>query len=170
MKPSIRALALVASIATISAAAACQKQAASAPAAESAARISDSDAAAAADAAQAAWTSMDVRKIDAVYAPNIVGFDPMAPSLSTDRGNWTKLQQGFAAMKFDRVDIPDRSIQILDGDDFVVSGTANFTSKDGPVKSMPMRFTDVYHKQADGSFLIVNEHVSQVPAPAKPAA
>jgi ketosteroid isomerase-like protein len=133
-------------------------------------KLTDVQAAAAADAAQRAWTSMDAAKIDSVYASNIIGFDPVAPPLSTDRGNWTKLQQGFAAMKFNQLSIPDRKIQILDDNTFIVSGTAQFTSKDGPVKAMPMRFTDVYERQPDGKFLIVNEHVSQVPAaePAKP--
>jgi ketosteroid isomerase-like protein len=130
-------------------------------------KISDAEAASAADAAQVAWASMDAGKIDSVYAPNIVGFDPVAPPLSTDRGNWTKLQQGFAAMKFDHVDVTGRTIQVLDGNNFVVSGVANFTSKDGPLKAMPMRFTDVYERQPNGKFLIVNEHVSQVPAPPK---
>jgi len=131
-------------------------------------KVSDAEAAAAADAAQTAWTSMDAAKIDSVYASNVIGFDPIAPPLSTDRGNWTKLQQGFAAMKFDHIAVPDRKIQVLDANTFVVSGTAQFTSKDGPVKAMPMRFTDVYQRQAGGKFLIVNEHVSEVPPPPKP--
>lgn len=149
--------------------AACQKPAATSaansagPAATAAALVSDADAAAAADASQAAWVTMDAAKIDAVYAPDVVGFDPIAAPLSTDRANWTKLQQGFAAMKFNHVDIPDRKIQVLDGDTFIVSGTATFTGTDGPVKSMPMRFTDVYQKQSDGSWKIANEHTSQVP-------
>jgi ketosteroid isomerase-like protein len=151
--------------------AACQKPAATAnsaePAGTAAAMVSDTDAAAAADATQAAWTSMDGAKIDAVYAPDVVGFDPVAAPLSTDRANWTKLQQGFAAMKFNHIDVADRKIQILDGNTFVVSGTATMTSTDGPVKSMPLRFTDVYHKQADDSWKIVNEHTSQVPKAAK---
>jgi hypothetical protein len=130
----------------------------------SAMKLTDAQAAAIADAAQLAWTSMDAAKIDSVYGANIIGFDPMAPPLSTDRGNWTRLQQGFAAMKFNQVNIPDRKIQILDDNTFVVSGIAQFTSKDGPVKAMPMRFTDVYQRQPGGKFLIVNEHVSQVPA------
>ena len=151
-------LVATASLGAMTATAACDNQAAPA-----ATKISDSDAAAAADASQAAWTSMDAAKIDALYAHSIVGFDPVSPPLSTDRANWTKLQQGFAAMKLDHVDVPDRKIQVLDGEDFVVSGTATFTSKEGPTKTAAMRFTDVYRKQADGRFLIVNEHVSMVP-------
>jgi ketosteroid isomerase-like protein len=133
-----------------------------------AAQMSESKAAAIADATQAAWASMDASKIDSAYAPDIVGFDPIAPPLSVDRANWTKLQKGFADMKFDRLTVPDRKIQLIDADSFIVSGTAYFTSKSGPVKAMPMRFTDVYRKQADGRFLIVNEHVSALPAAEKP--
>jgi ketosteroid isomerase-like protein len=169
MKNSFRTFAVVASVATMAATGACQKQAAPAEAATTA-KISAADAAAAVEAAQAAWVSMDAAKIDALYAPDVVGFDPIAAPLSTERATWTKLQHGFAAMKFDHVDTPDRKIQILNDDTFVVSGTATFTSKDGPLKSMPMRFNDVYQKQPNGSFLIVNEHVSVVPSPEKSAA
>src|SRR6184192_1579330 len=62
--------------------------------------LSDADAAKITDATVATWQSMDASKIDALYAPDVVGFDVSAAPLSTDRANWTKLQQGFAAMKF----------------------------------------------------------------------
>jgi ketosteroid isomerase-like protein len=146
---------------------ACNREAPVAPAA--AAAVSEADAAAAADAAQAAWTSMDAAKIEAVYAPEIVAFDPGAPALSTSWDNWHKLQQGFAAMKLDKVSVPDRKLQLLDSNTFVASGTANFTSTNGAVKKLALRFTDVYRKQADGRWLIVNEHASIAP-PASAAA
>jgi ketosteroid isomerase-like protein len=162
----IISLALTGSLGALAMSTVCGAKPAAAPAATEM-RITDAEAAAAADAAQAAWTSMDAAKIDSVYASNIVGFDPVAPPLSTDRGNWTKLQVGFAAMKFDHLDVSGRTIQVLDANTFVVSGLAHFTSKDGPVKAMPMRFTDVYARQPGGKFLIVNEHVSQVPTESK---
>jgi hypothetical protein len=160
-------IALRASLGVLAMSTVCNAQT-SVPAAQTEMKISDAEAAAAADAAQTAWTSMDATKIDSVYASNVIGFDPIAPPLSIDRGNWTKLQQGFAAMKFDHIAVPDRRIQVLDANTFIVSGTAQFTSKDGPVKAMPMRFTDVYQRQPGGKFLIVNEHVSQVPPTPKP--
>ena len=164
MNRTLTAFAVTVSLGAMTLTTACQKPAAnSAEPDANSAMVSDADATAAADAAQAAWISMDAAKIDAVYAPDVVGFDPVAAPLSTDRANWTKLQQGFAAMKFDHVDVADRKIQILDADTFVVSGTATMTSTDGPVKSMPLRFTDVYHRQADGSWKIANEHTSTVP-------
>jgi len=146
--------------------AACNQKAA-APAAPAAA-VSEADAAAAADATQAAWTTMDVVKIEAPYAQEIVAFDPMDPPLSTTWDNWHRLQQGFAAMKFDKLNVTDRKIQPLDADTFVVSGTGEFTSTDGEMKAATLRFTNVYQKQADGRWLIVNEHASL--APAAPAA
>ncbi|HVR91851.1 MAG TPA: DUF4440 domain-containing protein [Novosphingobium sp.] len=136
-------------------------------AAPEAAMITEAEAQAAIDAAHAAWVSMDTAKIEAVYAKGIVGFDFADPALSTTFENWHRLQVGFASMKLDHIDVTDRKVQILDGEDFIESGTATFTSKDGPMKTATMRFTDVYRKQADGKFLIVNEHVSAVPtAPA----
>jgi ketosteroid isomerase-like protein len=128
-----------------------------------AAMISDADAAKVTDATVAAWQSMDAAKIDALYAPDVVGFDVSAAPLSTDRANWTKLQQGFAAMKFDHAAITQSKTQILDGEDFIFSTVANLTSTAGKVKALSIRCTDVFRKQADGKFLIVNEHCSAVP-------
>src|SRR5947207_12762868 len=84
-----------------------------------AAMISDADAAKVTDATVATWQSMDAAKIDALYAPDVVGFDVSAPSLSTDRANWTKLQQVFAAMKFDHATVTQSKTQILDDEDFI---------------------------------------------------
>jgi ketosteroid isomerase-like protein len=127
------------------------------------AMISDADAARVTDATVATWQSMDAAKIDALYAPDVVGFDVSAPALSIDRANWTKLQQSFAAMKFDHVTITQSKTQILDGDVFVYSSVANLTSTAGSVKAMSLRCTDVFRRQADDKFLIVNEHCSGVP-------
>ena len=127
------------------------------------AMISDAEAAKVTGATVAAWQSADAAKIDALYAPDVVGFDVSAPSLSTDRANWTKLQQSFAAMKFDHATITQSKTQILDGDVFVYSSVANLTSTAGSVKAMSLRCTDVFRRQADDKFLIVNEHCSGVP-------
>jgi ketosteroid isomerase-like protein len=129
----------------------------------SSAMISDADAAKVTDATVAAWQSMDAARIDALYAPDVVGFDVSAAPLSTDRANWTKLQQGFAGMKFDHATITQSKTQILDGEDFIFSSVANLTSTTGSVKALSIRCTDVFRKQADGKFLIVNEHCSRVP-------
>jgi ketosteroid isomerase-like protein len=127
------------------------------------AMISDSDAAKVTDAMVATWQSMDATKIDALYAPDVIGFDSSAAPLSTDRANWTKLQQGFAAMKFDHVAVTQSKTQILDGDDFIFSSVSNLTSTSGSIKALSLRCTDVFHKQSEGKFLVVNEHCSTVP-------
>lgn len=158
MKP----YAIVVCAAVLAATSACTPSA-TAPAAE-AAMITEAEAQAAIDAAQAAWISMDVAKIEAVYAKDVVAFDFAEPKLSTTWDNWHRLQEGFAGMKLDNIDVTERKTQLLDASTFIESGTATFTSKDGPMKTVSMRFTDVYRKQADGKFLIVNEHVSAVPA------
>ena len=127
------------------------------------AKLSETDAAAAADATQAAWITMDLTKVLSLYSKDVVAFDPAAAPLATDWATFEKLNQGFVAMKFDGITVPDRKIQIVDADTFIVSGTGEMTSKEGQVKASSMRFTDVYEKQADGKWLIVNEHVSFVP-------
>jgi len=164
MKPTARAIVLLASIASMSIMAGCNRQSPVATQAESAPAVSEADAAAAANATQAAWTSMDPAKIESVYAKDVVAFDPVDPPLSTTWENWDRLQKGFAEMKFDGMKTADRKIQVLDDDNFIVSGTGQLTSSTGKVKQASMRFTDVYHRQPDGKWLIVNEHVSMKPA------
>ena len=125
--------------------------------------MTDADAATITDATVATWQSMDAAKIDALYAPDVVGFDVDAPPLSTDRANWTKLQQAFAAAKYDHVAVTQSKTQILDSNNFVFSTVANLTSSAGPAKAATIRCTDVFHKQTDGKFLIANEHCSRMP-------
>src|SRR5262245_24190434 len=119
--------------------AACQKQAA-APAEAPATVLTEDEATAIADATQAAWTSVDLAKEEAVYAKDVVAFDPEAAPLSTDWTNWDTLQKHFIDYKFDGITVPDRKIQVLDDDTFLVSGTGTLTSKDGPMKEAAMRF------------------------------
>ena len=170
MKSLTNKAALVALLVASTAIAACQQKAAEPAEPAVAAVISESDANKVVDSTLATWQSMDGAKIDALYSPDVVGFDVAVPDLSTDRANWTKIQQGFADMKFDKVDVTARKLQILDGEDFILSTVANLTSTSGPTKPMSIRCTDVFRKQADSSFLIVNEHCSAVPVAAAPAA
>ena len=161
-----RKAALAVLLAGSTAFASCNQKAA-APEAEAA--ISETEAAAIADATEDAWTSVDLAKVEAVYAKDVIAFDPVNPLLSTTWDNFDKLQKGYIDMKFNGKTVPDRAIQILDADTFVVSGTADLTSAEGPMKQAAMRFTDVYQRQADGKWLIVNEHISLKPEPAKAA-
>ncbi len=125
--------------------------------------LTQAEATAIQDKIEGEWTSMDAKRIDALYATDIVGFDMTAPPLSTDRANWTKLQEGFASLKLDKSNDMERKIQVLDADTFVASGTTQMSSTTEPKNDFKLRWTDVYQKQADGKWLIVNEHVSAVP-------
>ena len=127
----------------------------------SAAMMSDADAAKITDATVATWQSMDAAKIDALYAPDVVGFDVSAAPLSTDRANWTKLQQGFAAMKFDHLAITQSKTQILDGDNSFSHRLGTPTSAAGSVKALSIRCTDVYRKASRRQVLDRNEHCSR---------
>lgn len=136
---------------------ACQKQV------EAPKPLTQTEAAAIADATQAAWTSVDLAKEEAPYSKDVHAFDPMEAQLSSDWDTFDAWQKGFINMKFNGISVPDRKIQVLDADTFIVSGTGDLTSTDGEMKQATMRFTDVYQRQADGNWLIVNEHVSFKP-------
>ena len=165
MQPFLRTLSLTLALAAASATTACHRDGDDADKHDHhGAILSDADAAKITDATVATWQSMDASKIDGLYAPDVVGFDVSAAPLSTDRANWTKLQQGFAAMKFDHLAITQSKTQILDSETFIFSSVGNLTSTAGTVKALPIRCTDVYRKQADDKFLIVNEHCSSVPS------
>jgi ketosteroid isomerase-like protein len=164
MQPLLRTLSLTIALGAVSATTACHRYGDQDDRDHNhGATLSEADAAKITDATVATWQSMDASKIDALYAPDVVGFDVSAAPLSTDRANWTKLQQGFAAMKFDHLAITQSKTQILDSDTFIFSSLGNLTSTAGTVKALPIRCTDVYRKQADDKFLIVNEHCSSPP-------
>ncbi|MEO7786453.1 MAG: nuclear transport factor 2 family protein [Sphingomicrobium sp.] len=125
--------------------------------------VTEAEAKAVTEATIAAWTSMDAGKIDAVYAPDVVGFDTFVPALSTDRANWTKNQQGFAAAKLDKETMTQSKIQLVDDRTFIWSSVADMTSSSGTTKPVTIRCTDVFRKQDDGKFLVINEHCSVPP-------
>ncbi|MDE2596361.1 MAG: DUF4440 domain-containing protein [Sphingomonadales bacterium] len=125
--------------------------------------FSETDAARLADATQAAWVSMDIARFEAPYSKDIVSFDPTSPLLVADWSGFHQIQVIFARAKVDGLTVPDRKIQLLDDSTFIVSGTGQATSKTGPQKRFSLRFSDVYHRQTDGQWLIVNEHISLVP-------
>lgn len=142
----------------------CQKS--EAPAAVAAA-VTEADASAAFDATVATWASMDAAKIKALYAPDVVGFDYAYEPLVTDRATWDKNQDAFAAAKIDKLDVTAKKIQLLGPDAFVVSSFSNATSSATPTSNGVFRCTDIYQRQADGAWLIVNENCT--PPVAKPA-
>jgi ketosteroid isomerase-like protein len=111
------------------------------------------------------WNTMDKAKIMSPYLEGAVMIDAMAPAPSVDRAVQEKWAAGFAKMKLDSHQVPDRRIQVLDARTMVASGTATFqSSKAATAKPVAVRFTDVYQKQDDGSWKIVHEHLSLIPA------
>ena len=122
-----------------------------------------------AELAEANFTNGNIDAIMRQYADGAVMFDATHPALSTDRkvqAGWTR---DFVSMKPQDYDVPDRQIQVVVPDAFVSSGTETFTVAAGEARpTITARFTDVYQRQKDGSWKIVNEHVSLPPAPSAP--
>lgn len=107
--------------------------------------------------------SMDVAKIDAMYADNVVGFDPGKPDRVDGKVAMHVMNVQYADMKFDHVEMPDPKIQILSPDLFIASGVSHFTSSTGKVKEADIRYSEVFRKQADGSWQVVHEHLDYPP-------
>jgi ketosteroid isomerase-like protein len=147
-------------LAAVMALAACQQQPA-APVASAA--LSEAEAEALVDSAQADLASADVDKIDALYADNIIAFDPVQRTMGSGAVMMHAFNAPFATLKLDRIEVPDRKIQVLDADTVVVSGTAHLSSSTGASNDMAMRYTQVFQKQADGSWKIATEHLSKAP-------
>lgn len=131
--------------------------------------VTEAEAAMMADETQTTWASRNIAAIESRYAKTVIGFDPADPKLSTTWENWDRLQKGMVEQGFDVVSVPDRRIQVLDGDTFVVSGVGTLKNSADAAKVAEFRFTDVYHRQDTGRFAIVNEHVSFIPKPEQPA-
>lgn len=118
------------------------------------------------DATIAAWASMDADKIKALYGPGVAGFDFAAGPLVGDRATWDKNQEGYAAMKIDSVKVVGKHIQILDAATFIVTSLTEDTSTTMPKSNGLVRCTDVFHRDEQGKWPIINEHCSAMPKPA----
>ena len=120
-----------------------------------------------AEQAEASFTSGDLNAIMSHYADGAVMFDASHANLSTDRKVQAGWAQSFISMKPGDYHVPDRQIQILGPDAFISSGTEIFTVAAGAARpTVSARFTDVFKRQKDGSWKIVNEHVSMPPSTA----
>ena len=150
-------------LATLAALGACKQDLAPAATAPTA-TISAADADKIADATVAAWTSMEAGRIKALYAPGIVGFDFMTAPLVADRATWDKKQEGYAAAKMDVAEVKERKVQPLTADIFVMSGRWKLSSRANPKHNAVIRCTDVFHRDTEGNWPIVNEHCSTEPA------
>ena len=119
-----------------------------------------------AEQAEGSFTTGNVDTIMRQYADGAVMFDAAHPALSTDRKVQSGWARDFVSMKPADYHVPDRQIQILGPDAFVSTGTEVFTIESGNTRpQVSARFTDVFQRQKDGSWKIVNEHVSMPPQP-----
>lgn len=143
--------------------AACKSEA---PATSSAPAVTEADAAKAFDATVAAWGSMDAAKVKGLYAPDVAGFDYAMPGLVSDRATWDKNQDGFAAAKLDKITVSEKKVQLLGNDAFVVTSASEGNSTAIPANKTQFRCTDIYQRQPDGKWLIVNENCGASPKPA----
>jgi ketosteroid isomerase-like protein len=120
-----------------------------------------------AEQAEANFTTGNVDAVMRQYADGAVMFDATHPALTTDRKVQTGWARDFVSMKPADYRVPDRQIQIVGPDAFISSGTEMFTVAAGAARpTIGARFTDVFQRQADGSWKIVHEHVSLLPAAA----
>lgn len=137
------------------------------PAATDHAPVTKDQATRIAEQAEANFTTGNVEAIMRQYADGAVMFDASHAGLTTDRKVQTGWAQSFVSMKPADYQVPDRQIQIVGPDAFVSSGTETFTVSAGAARpTVSARFTDVYQRQKDGSWKIVNEHVSMPPTTA----
>ena len=120
-----------------------------------------------ATAAEATFTTGDLGKIMDQYADNAVMIDASKPDPSADRKVATASARTFVSMKPADYHVIGRHIQLLGPDAFVSSGVESFTVAAGAARpTVSARFNDVFQRQGDGKWKIVNEHVSMPPTPA----
>lgn len=120
-----------------------------------------------AERAEASFTRGDAKAVMAQYANNAVMIDAGSPDPSIDRKVQTKWAEAFVSMQPSDYKVIGRQVQLLGGDAFISSGIETFTVAAGAARpTVSARFTDVFQRQKDGSWKIVNEHVSMPPQPA----
>jgi ketosteroid isomerase-like protein len=110
-----------------------------------------------------ALQSMDMVKLDEWYSDDIVAYDAGKAEMITGKVSMHIANALFADMKFDHVEMPDPKIQILGPDLFIASGLSHFTSSTGKVKEADIRYSEVMHRQADGAWKSVHEHIDFPP-------
>jgi uncharacterized protein (TIGR02246 family) len=117
-----------------------------------------------AERAEASFTKGDAKTVMAQYADNAVMIDAGSPDPSSDRKVQSGWAQTFVSMQPSDYKVINRQVQLLGGDAFISSGIETFTVVAGAARpTVSARFTDVFQRQKDGSWKIVNEHVSMPP-------
>lgn len=98
------------------------------------------------------------------YTGDAVLIDGGVNDLITDAAANLAVTEGFIKeMAPTKFEVNQQKVQILDADTFVSTVIATGEMKGGQKQSM--RVTQVAQKQADGSWKVVNEHLSMMPQP-----
>ena len=114
--------------------------------------------------AEATFTTGELGKIMDQYADDAVMIDASKPDPSADRKVAIDSAKTFVSMKPADYQVAGRHIQLVGPDAFVSSGIERFTVAAGTARpTVSARFTDVFQRQSDGKWKIVNEHVSMPP-------
>lgn len=133
------------------------------PAAEAAPPLAETQAGAILSDFAKAMGSMDLTAIDKWYANDIVAYEPGDSGRISGKVTMHVSNAQFVDMKFDKAEMPDPKIQILGPDLFIASGVAHLTSSAGKVKDAEIRYTEVFQKQADGSWQSIHENAAYPP-------
>ena len=116
------------------------------------------------EATEADYASGNGNKVASHYAGDTYVIDAGNSAPSTDPATIRGWTQEFVSMKPQDWQVSDRKIQLLGPDAFVSAGTARFTVQAGKIRpTTGVRFTQVYQRQKDGQWRIVNEHMSMPP-------
>ena len=154
----------VVGLAVIAVLAGCQQPAGS-PTAAPKARLTEAQALAIAMSPLTNWATENAKALDSMYSPDAIGFDASTAPLVVNEAAFVAINQPFKAMNYDKVTVGTRKIQVLSDDIFVFTSDTDLVSTTGPGKPTKYRCTDVFQRQADGKFLVVNEHCSYPPKP-----
>jgi ketosteroid isomerase-like protein len=154
----------VVALAAITGLAGCQQPAGS-PVAAPKARLTEARALAIAMSPLTNWSTENAKALDAMYSPDAIGFDASTAPLVVDGAAFVAINQPFKAMNYNKVTVGTQKIQVLSDDIFVFTSDSDLVSTTGPDKPTKYRCTDVFQRQADGKFLVVNEHCSFPPKP-----
>lgn len=128
--------------------------------------ISEADAIAFVDKVPSSLAAGDVAGAIGNYASDAILVDAGMNDLITDAATNQKATESFIKdMGPKKFDVHQEKIQVLDADNFVATILATGEMKDK--SKMSFRVTQVVHKQADGSWKVVNEHFSAMPQPVK---
>ena len=132
--------------------------------------ITEAEAIALVDKIPAGMVANDPASIVALYADDAVLVDPGLPELITSKEANLAATTDFVKAGITKAMVNERKVQVLDADTYVVTEIATVEMKpvgNAKPQQMTVRVTDVVQKKADGSWSIVNEHVSAMPAPPK---